>query len=163
MHKVGAGIADMGVLGWVVWNPFIRAIVFWILFLLIMIGLDAASTWLDLGLIFQRFGLGIDLLRGQIADDAAAKDALNKLSQLDFIFSLILNQLLSVFPAGHNHIKHMVRLLTVFGNERELNFIVKSPIFKMIIIIVPYIFSMILNVLFLLKLSIKKCSENIGR
>ncbi|TDH35059.1 hypothetical protein E2A64_15195 [Pseudohoeflea suaedae] len=72
----------------IVWNPFVRAGLFWLLFLLIMAGLDAVSTRLDTGLIFDRLGLGIELLKGSFADATAAKEALNRLSELDFIFSL---------------------------------------------------------------------------
>ncbi|AKI01763.1 hypothetical protein IMCC20628_03070 [Hoeflea sp. IMCC20628] len=78
----------MKVLSWVFGHPWIRVILFWTLFALTMVGLDLVSTRLDLGLIFERFGLGGDLLGGQFTDDAAAKEALNQLSQLDFIFSL---------------------------------------------------------------------------
>lgn len=72
----------------ILWNPFVRAGLFWLLFLLIMAGLNAVSARLDTGLIFERFGLGVELLKGSFADAAAAKEALNRLSELDFIFSL---------------------------------------------------------------------------
>jgi len=78
----------MRVLSWGLWNPVVRAVLFWAVFSLVMLGLDGASTRLDLGLIFERFGLGIDLLGGQFGDEIAAKEALNKLSELDFIFAL---------------------------------------------------------------------------
>ncbi len=70
------------------WNPFFRVGAFWIVFLLSMAALDTMSTRLDIGLIAERFGLSIDLLKGSIADPTAAKQALNRLSELDFIFSL---------------------------------------------------------------------------
>ena len=61
---------------------------FWIVFLVSMAALDAISSRLDMGLIAERFGLAVELLKGSFADPALAKQALNSLSELDFIFSL---------------------------------------------------------------------------
>ena len=70
------------------WNPFVRAGAFWIVFLVSMAALDAISTRLDMGLIAERFGLAVELLKGSFADPVLAKQALNSLSELNFIFSL---------------------------------------------------------------------------
>ncbi|WP_417435336.1 anti-phage ZorAB system protein ZorA [Hoeflea sp.] len=72
----------------ILWNPLVRVSAFWVVFLLSMTALDAISTRLDMGLIAERFALAVDLLKGSFADPAVAKQALNSLSELDFIFSL---------------------------------------------------------------------------
>jgi hypothetical protein len=72
----------------ILWNPIVRMGAFWIVFLVSMAALDAISTRLDMALIAERFGLAVELLKGSFADPVAAKQALNSLSELDFIFSL---------------------------------------------------------------------------
>lgn len=77
----------MRLIGSLFWHWLSRLVVFWLLTIGVIYGLDFMFTPLDIGLVFSSVGNGISLL-GANADGDAARSALAALSQMDFIFSL---------------------------------------------------------------------------
>src|SRR6266508_709238 len=76
-------------------------------------------------------------------------------------FTQVSNQFLSQLKIWQKQIKHVIRLLTMIRNTRQLHIMFTCPILEACIIDFPYLFAMQLNFLALFELGKQKRGENI--